>query len=279
MIPVHDIAENEKKGIKIIELDKELQNDANDPHRHNYFECFVFLKGGGTHTVDFVEFPIRPYSIHIITPGQVHQVKRKKLSTGLVFLFDLSLFEHAKSIEHFLLDHTCFDVNEFPPSYHFDPSFSKDLESIAISSWKEYTSNQPLKNQLILHQLSTLILYCMRSRVQPIDIDSTKNTGIYTSFRRLLQQEFKSMKKVKEYAAALNITEKNLNDIILKRSGETASALINKQVILEAKRLLNTGISAKEVGYLLNYTDPGHFSKFFKTQTGFSPSEFKNIHA
>jgi len=277
-IPIHDLDESEKKVIKIIELDKELLNDANEAHRHNYFECFVFLKGGGTHTVDFVEFPILPYSIHIITPGQVHQVKRKKNSTGFVFLFDLLPFEQAKSIENFLLDHTCFDVSEFSPCYHFAPAFSNDLEAIAASAWKEYGSHQALKNHLILNHLSTLILYCMRTRIQAEENTLAKHSDIYTLFRRLLQQEFKAMKKVKEYAAALNITEKNLNEIILKRSGETASALINKQIILEAKRLLNTGISAKEVGYLLNYSDPAHFSKFFKTQSGFSPSVFKNRH-
>lgn len=276
-IPIHDLEEHEKKVIKIIELDKALLNDANEAHRHNYFECFVFLKGGGTHVVDFVEFPILPFSIHIITPGQVHQVKRKKGSTGYVFMFDLLSFEQAKSIENFLLDHTCFDVCEFSPSYHFPPRFANDLETIAAAAWKEYTGQQALKNHLILNQLSTLILYCMRTRIQAEENASPKHVDLYTSFRRLLQQEFKAMKKVKEYAAALNITEKNLNEIILKRSGETASALINKQIILEAKRLLNTGISAKEVGYLLNYADPAHFSKFFKTQSGFSPSDFKKI--
>ena len=45
---------------------------------------------------------------------------------------------------------------------------------------------------------------------------------------------------------------------------------------MEAKRLLNTGISIKETAYALNFDDPGHFSKFFKTKTNISPSEFQN---
>ena len=84
---------------------------------------------------------------------------------------------------------------------------------------------------------------------------------------------------MKDYAQALKLTEKQLNEITRQRSGETAASLIYKQVILEAKRLLNMGISAKEAAYELNFIDPAHFSKFFKAQTGLSPSEFKNIHA
>lgn len=100
----------------------------------------------------------------------------------------------------------------------------------------------------------------------------------YIAFRRLLNSEYKTLKKVTDYAALLNLTEKQLNEIVFKRTGETVSALIFKQVILEAKRLLNTGIPAKEVSYALNFLEPGHFSKFFKNQTGISPSEFKKIH-
>jgi AraC-like DNA-binding protein len=83
------------------------------------------------------------------------------------------------------------------------------------------------------------------------------------------------MKKVKEYAEHLNVTEKLLNEIILQRTGENVSSLIFKQLILEAKRLLKSGVSTKQVAYDLNFTDPAHFSKFFKTQSGFSPSAFK----
>jgi AraC family transcriptional regulator, transcriptional activator of pobA len=113
MIPIHDLEEHEKKEIKMIELDTALKNDSTEPYRHHYFESFVLLKGGGTHIVDFVEFPIESNSIHIVTLGQVHKVKRKLNSTGFVFLFDLLHFDQQKQIEQLLFDHTCLDVNEF----------------------------------------------------------------------------------------------------------------------------------------------------------------------
>jgi len=47
---------------------------------------------------------------------------------------------------------------------------------------------------------------------------------------------------------------------------------------MEAQRLLNTGMSAKEVAFDLQFDDPAHFSKFFKNQTGIPPSEFQKVH-
>lgn len=278
MIPIHYLEEHEKKEIKLIELDKALKNDATEPHRHHYYECFVFLKGGGTHIVDFVEFPIVTNSIHIVTPGQVHKVKRKLNSSGFVFIFDLLHFHQDKQIEQFLFDHTCFDVNEFSPAYHFDRTFAGELKSISTQVWTEYNSKRPFNNQIVLNQLRLLLLYSMRLRGDRSTEMKEKSTGLYSSFRRLMHNEYKLLKKVKDYAAKLNVTEKILNEEVMSKCGDPVSVVISQHLVLEAKRLLNTGGTAKEVAYELNFADPAHFSKFFKAQTGFSPSEFKNIH-
>jgi AraC family transcriptional regulator, transcriptional activator of pobA len=278
MIPVHDISEAEKKEVTLVELPATLGTLPSEPHRHQFFECFVFLKGGGTHLIDFVEFPILSNSVHIITPGQVHQVNRSADSYGFVFMFELMVFHESKNIESFLFDHSCFDVKEFAPFYHFDEDLESRLNQIMLDTWKESNSKSALRKQLVINQLSLLLLYCIQINLQRNSGKESKHDNSYAAFRRLLTAKFKTLKKVKEYAAELAISEKLLNEIVMQRTGETVSNLIYKQLILEAKRLLNTGIPAKEVAYELNFLDPAHFSKFFKAQTGLSPSEFKNIH-
>lgn len=275
MIPIHILPQEELKEIKVVELPKLSKTPVSEAHRHQFYEFFIFITGGGTHTIDFVEFPIMDYSIHIITPGQVHQINRDKTSYGFVYMFDLVHFAQHKNIEDFLFDHACFDVNEFSPLYHFDNSFSDTLIHISNQIWKDSQTISPLKNQLIINQLSLLMLYCIQSTLSKGGNNDFKHSNTYTAFRRLLNANYKSMKKVKEYAEQLHVTEKLLNEIILQRTGENVSNLIFKQLILEAKRLLKSGVSTKQVAYDLNFADPAHFSKFFKTQTGFSPSEFK----
>lgn len=278
MIPIHDISISDKKVIRMNELVSLTHYDSSEAHRHNYFEFFVFLKGNGTHLIDFIAFPIQSFSVHIVAPGQVHQLKRELDTNGFVFLFELNFFHESKLIENFLFDHMCLDVNENSPSYHFDPSFNKELTYLVSKAWEEYNSQNEFKNLIVQNQLNQLLLYCMRNKTGSLKETDGSNNALYVGFRRLLHAEFKTKKKVKEYADQLNVSEKFLNDVVFQRSGETVSSLIQKQLILEAKRLLNTGISAKEVSYELNFVDPGHFSKFFKNQIGLSPSEFKNVH-
>ncbi len=274
MIPIHRFSEKGVEDIKVNEL-KMLNNyDFDHPHRHDYFEFFIFIKGGGVHLIDFEEFIIHPNSIHIVAPGQVHQVKRSLNSTGFVLLFNTSVFQTNNLIYNFLFNHICFDVKENRPSYQFDLGLQMEVSKIANQIWQDYSTQQYLKNEYVLSNLNLLCIFCERSKKRELTPEySNKNNTVYFEFRRMVLLNYKTIKKVSEYASVLNITEKQLNEVIKIKTGDSASSIIFKQIILEAKRLLHTGMSVKEVAFDLNFDDPAHFSKFFKTQTGISPSQ------
>jgi AraC-like DNA-binding protein len=278
MIPTHDIARSKKKDVHINELVTLTHYDSNEPHRHNYFEFFVFQTGGGIHVIDFVEFPIKSNSIHIVAPGQVHQMQRELNSNGFVFIFELNIFDHSKEIENFLLNHICLDVSEFNPNYQLTKEYSQEAQFVMKKAWREYNSEEPMKNQLVSNQLSERLYYCIRAQHKQTKMSEPKIHPVYIAFRRMLNVDFREKKMVKDFATALNTTEKNLNEIVQTRTGESVSTLIYKQLTLEAKRLLLIGMTAKEVSYELNFSDPAHFSKFFKSQTGVSPTDFRNVH-
>ena len=277
MIPIHHLSAQTTRAIKVNALNELTHYDFGEPHRHNYFEFFVFRKGGGIHMIDFVEFPIEPDTIHIVAPGQVHLMKRELDSKGHVILFETDVFESNHLVSNFLFDHICFGMDEFPPDYYFGPTQQADIRQTIDRVWADYQSAAPLKNEFVLSQLTTLLIHCMRSREGSHSANIPKNQKVYADFRRLLRNNFKTIRKVKDYAQSLHVTEKQLNEIIQARTGLSASALIHQQVILEARRLLKTGISAKEAAFELNFDDPAHFSKFFKTQTGLSPGDFQKV--
>lgn len=278
MIPIHNRKDRLKMDIAVHRLGHLSAYDSTLAHRHNYFEFFVFEKGGGIHFIDFEEIPILSNSIHIVAPGQVHQVARDLTSSGYVFLFELDHFSNELLLEDFLFNHICMDVHEVKPNYVFPLKFKNQIVPVAKKSWIEYNSNEAYNFQLVKNQLAELVLYCLRTSNFNRQMDIGQH-GLYIEFRKKLKEQFKHLKKVKEYANLLAVSEKNLNEIVQQRTGETASSIIYKQLILESKRLLNAGQTSKEIAYELNFSDPSHFSKFFKSQTNQSPSEFRIVHA
>ncbi len=272
MIPTHHSNKTSNMTIVVNHLEQLNEYDHTEPHRHDYYELFYFLEGGGSHFIDFIEFPIRGNSVHIVGPGQVHQMNRALDSEGYVVLFTLESMDHPKEIESFLFEHSLLASDELSPVYRFKENFKKELSEKVENIYKRCKSNSTLDRLKLVNDLQFLFICCMGKKIQ----DPTGLNTTYFHFRKLLKTNFKTMKKVKEYADALNISDRSLNQIVKKQTGKTASEIMYLQIIMEAKRYLRTGMNIKEVAYSLNFDDPAHFSKFFKSQTGLAPLDFQN---
>jgi AraC-like DNA-binding protein len=86
---------------------------------------------------------------------------------------------------------------------------------------------------------------------------------------------FMNERKPSFYAAELNITVEHLCAVLKEMTGKSTSELINGRIILEAKRmLLNSGKTISEIAESLGFVDVSYFSRFFKMNTSFSPTDF-----
>ena len=99
---------------------------------------------------------------------------------------------------------------------------------------------------------------------------------LFQQFTSLLEEQFKRMHSVQDYATALHITPRRLSRITQKYLGQTAKSVIEDRLILEAKRYLDfTNLTVKEIAFTLGYKDPSYFSKSFKKQTGVTPQSYR----
>lgn len=277
MIPIHPFNNNPKSEIRVIHLSHRTEYDTSAAHRHEYFELFVFENGGGNHMIDFVDFPIESGSIHLVAPGQVHKVVRELDSDGYVVLFELSVFDGNGLVSSFLYDHIALSVEERSPVYTFQDEQRQRMLSILSDMYRDMSGESVYKNDFIFNNLSQICLLCLQSIGQEEEL--IRQLDLYRDFRRLVFQNYRDIKKVADYAAELNVSVKQLGEVTNTRCGLTPLQLIHQQICIEAKRLLKNGLSAKEVAFDLKFEDPSHFSKFFKKQTGKSPSDFQNRHA
>lgn len=103
---------------------------------------------------------------------------------------------------------------------------------------------------------------------------------IVRQYNFLVEQNFRKHHQVKFYAEQLNKAPKTLSNLFALYSQKSPLMIIQERIIQEAKRLLiYTGKTSKEIAYFLGFEEASHFGKFFKKQTGQSPSEFKSAAA
>ena len=95
-------------------------------------------------------------------------------------------------------------------------------------------------------------------------------------FISILGRDCYRERSVEYYASQLGITPKYLSLISNKKTGKSASKLIEEAVIHVAKELLmQPGLSILEVSERLNFVSQSFFGKYFKQRVGISPSRYK----
>ncbi|WP_205431326.1 helix-turn-helix domain-containing protein [Flavobacterium arcticum] len=93
----------------------------------------------------------------------------------------------------------------------------------------------------------------------------------------MVENNYRKHHEVQYYASALNKSPKTLANVFALYGKKTPLQIIQERVVNEAKRLLYyTDKSIKEIAVETGFEDTSHFSRFFKKQTSFTPTEFKN---
>jgi AraC family transcriptional activator of pobA len=96
------------------------------------------------------------------------------------------------------------------------------------------------------------------------------------ALRKLVEEHFQNERQLAFYADKLAMTVDRLNDHVRRATGVTAGHLIRQRVLTEAKRqLVFTNLPIHEIAYDLAFSDPSHFARFFRKQTGTTPHEFR----
>lgn len=176
-----------------------------------------------------------------------------------------------------------YEVNE---ALHLSEEELKTIEELLDKIVKEYSQNLDKHSQnLIISNIELLLDYCTRFYDRQFFTRSNLNLDFVSKFESLLKRYYetedideKGLPTVQYLAKQLNFSSNYLSDLLKKETGKTAQEHIHLFVIEKAKnKLLNSESSISEIGYSLGFDYPQHFSNLFKSKTGFSPSEYRNL--
>ncbi|MFT3677710.1 MAG: helix-turn-helix transcriptional regulator [Chitinophagaceae bacterium] len=247
------------------------------PHRHSFYHLVLFTKGKGSHTIDFDQFPVKPYQIYFMIPGQVHSWHFNGVTEGYIINFSADFFKSFLQNQHYLDQFDFFNgiseegVRQLPPALHKEVVGL--FEAILIASSDEG------RHRVDRIRLLLLQLFIQVDGVQrPVDTRpaAPQKQLLLKSFRRLIDTHYRTMRLPKEYADLLYVTPNHLNALVQDLLGKTAGELIRDRILLEAKRLLvNAEMTVTEIAYELNFEDNSYFNRFFKKYTGVTPEEFR----
>jgi AraC family transcriptional activator of pobA len=95
-------------------------------------------------------------------------------------------------------------------------------------------------------------------------------------FRNLVAAHFREHQPVEFYAQKLGMTVAQLGRICREELSSSPLAIVNEHLVREAQRdLVYSGMSIKQIAHGLGFSDIAYFSRYFRKQTGVTPTEFQ----
>lgn len=235
----------------------------------------------GRNSYDFEEG-----TLLFMAPGQVMSVTENPVAD----LKGWTLFIHPDLIQKSELgekiNHYSFFDYHANEALHISDKEKESLSNIVEKIQSELMQNIDKHSQsIILHNLESILIYSERFYDRQFLTRTNQNKDFVAKFEKYLRTYFNSQElalkgipSVSECGKALNMSGHYLSDLLKIETGKTAKEYIHIKLIDIAKsKLLNSDVSVKSLAYDLGFESPQYLSKLFKTKTGMSPSEFRNL--
>lgn len=245
--------------------------------------CVLLCSGGvGTITINCTPTPIGEGKLLFLAFGDsVESLVPDSTSFDCYCLFLTPAFINKFNINLNAIDYR--PINETDrKSMQLTPeqlSLMKEHFKMLALSTSANTVENPFTRNIAQSLITAIIFQILEfSSANSMGTSGSRSRGnsYVNDFMHLLRAHFTTERSMSFYADKLCISPKYLSLIVKEATGMTATEWIDRIVILEAKNLLRySGKNIQQIAYALNFRNQSAFGKFFKNQTGSSPSEFR----
>jgi AraC family transcriptional activator of pobA len=252
-----------------------LKDDFLTPHRKNYYFLAFVREGSSRHWVDMKPYVLKPDTVYYTAPHQVHLKEEAKPLTGTSIGFSeafLNLDESGmlKKLPIIQNQHNGHELRLSPADVVFVQNLLQQISA-------EYCTAGYMQHQMLLAYVKVLLIYLSRLCLEQTPGTETPDKQLLKSYLLSIDQHYKQLHEVTDYADLLNLSAGHLSELIKEQSGKSAIAHIHGRLIVEAKRLLfHTEQSVKEIAYELGFEDASYFNRFFKRITEYTPINYRN---
>ncbi len=259
-----------------------LSNTCNKlgAHRTGYYTISFLTKGELKVETNLFMHHAKAPALFVVAPDVILQFHDVKTELGLsVLSFKKDYFLKNQIDIHFL------------DKYDFFQQKDRHVIDMTEEQFRNFSNYFHLIEQKIVNSSARTpdiirsFIYILLNETDEIAGKKTpkiftvsRNEQLLLEFKTLLSAYFLKHRQLAFYAEKLHVTPKHLSSAVKEASGKTAGDWIKEMLLLESKVLLKDNqITISQIADKLEFTDPSHFGKFFKSHTGISPLQFRNV--
>jgi AraC-like DNA-binding protein len=248
---------------------------------------FIVTGGEGVQTFGLKEHYIKKNMLCFVSPTMVNAWRSEVDDhQGYFCAFSDDFFNVGRENKSFLGELPFFQIDG-NAVLHLTDEQTRYYVTLFEQMHTEYEHRNEYSDNVLRSQLQLILnkAYAQyRTEACPPDVSDHSGMRLLKAFTALYMRDLNvlyqgssiQLRKVADYAEELGVSQNHLNDTIKAVTGRSAGQLIKRQLMKQATICLkHSNKSISEIAYKLGYDDPSYFARYYKNQTGQSPSDFR----
>ncbi|NDV81929.1 helix-turn-helix domain-containing protein [Bacteroides sp. 51] len=257
--------------IEVYSLEEAEGGIFDDYQRYDFHQVIWFMDAGknNTYFLDFNEYTIQDNQVVVLFPGQIDMLDIRDKQGYVFAIHNDNFFNINQRLNSDLLNGYFSNVFISLP-----PDTKDTLQQLLQLMLKERDRNNRI---LLMESYMQAFLYHICSLFDSMDQSKNRNELAIGKLMRLIDTNFIHQRESDFYARQLGVSIRKLNETSTVRTGKTVKQHLQDRLILEIKKEIRLGQkSLKEIAFDLGFSEPAYFTRFFKQQTGTTPTEFRD---
>ena len=213
----------------------------------------------------------------MMSPGHVMEIQEYSDDYLVSLLVILpSFLQNMRYLYPFYFEHVEHRYNSI---FHLSEEQCESVQGLFLMLQAISQLNHPERDELLVKQMEIgthlIEIYLQENGLSAPEL--TPAQQLFNRFKNAFVNHFQESREVQYYANLLCLSPKYFGSIIKKQTGISANEWISGYVIVQAKSLLrhSKNLNIQQISQQLGFSDPAAFTRYFKTNAGMSPKEYR----
>ncbi len=246
------------------------------PHRRSVYFFLYVTKGFAIRSKGLSNYEVKANTFFCLSTDQITSLEAISEDVeGFYCHFQPEIFNHPLLNIDIEKDFPFFQITAEPLIQIVESERLVQLLEILLS---ESTRNENSRAEIIALYLSAFLKEIRHFDNQTPKSSNNAASNLTQRYKNLLSELIYDKKTVTEFAEILAVSPNHLHKCVKTITGKSAHELLEEMRVLEAKVLLKqTPMRIAEIAFKIGGFEPSDFSRFFKSKTGISPKEYRNL--
>lgn len=251
-------------------------------HSHNYYEIYMYIRGGVQIMLNNHIFPVRKGDVVIIPPFHLHSLIPMEYDAPYerMYLYITDTCLNSFQFNEFSLLKPLLDATK-QGRYHFHIEDPKDFETInnAIdyikhSKGQEYYGREMLNRSYIMQMFTVINSYIVKEVHEKLDVETSSLMSRVVAY---LNDNFMEDFTIDVLCDLFFTNRQTMTRLFKEYTTLTIHNYITLMRITQAKQLIHEGTPPSKLHLLCGFNDYTTFYRAFKRIEGMTPQQYFEI--